>query len=155
MNLLANGGFEVNTSGWAATANAEIGRDTGEKHDGVASCEVETDGVGAAEGFQLIGGLPTVRAGESYVLRGWIKTEDSASLSIIWREIGGNVIVTLAFAGTEDWQYFEAIGQADGSGIGTMRIQFLTPTTAAVKFYVDGLVFEPLSHPALRPGGLC
>lgn len=149
MNLITNGGFEVNTTGWskAGGAGTSIARDTSEKHDGVASCKCVTGGAASAEGFQLTSGLPTIRAGEPYALRGWVKADDGDTLNIIWREIGGNVIKTLAFTGNGAWQYFEALGESDGSGDGTARVQFLTPTTQAFTFYADGLVFGPLSHP--------
>lgn len=147
MNLLANGGFEVNTTGWQRTLTAVITRDTGEYHDGVASLKCVTPGSTSAEGFQLVNGTPTVRSGESYVLRGWVKADEGDTLSIIWRHIGGNPAKTLSFTGNGAWQYFEAEAESDGSGA-TVRIQFLTPTTQAFTFYVDGLVFEPLSGPA-------
>lgn len=148
MNLLANGGFEVNMTGWAGLLTSTIARDTSEYHDGVASCKCVVPGSASAEGFQLISGAPTVRGGEPYVLRGWVKADDGDTLNIIWREIGGNVIKTLAFTGNGAWQYFEAVGEADGSGTGTARIQFATPSTQAFTFYVDGLVFEPIANPA-------
>ena len=150
MNLLANGGFEVNTTGWSKAGGAatSIARDTGEKHDGGASCKVVTGGAAAAEGFQLTSGLPTVRAGEPYILRGWIKADSGDTLNIVLRMVGGNVIKTLAFTGNGAWQYFEAIGESDGSGIGTVRVQFFTPTTQAFTFYADGLVLEPAPNPA-------
>lgn len=154
MNLLANGGFETDTSGWtkAGGGGTSIAQDTGEKHDGAASCKCVAGGAAATEGFQLTSGMPTVRAGEPYALRGWIKADDGDTLSVIWREISGNAIKTLAFTGNGAWQYFEAIGESDGSGNGTVRVQFFTPTTQAFTFYVDGLVFEPLPSPASRLG---
>lgn len=149
MNLLANGGFEVNAVGWSRVAvGTAISRDTSEYHDGVASLKCVTGGLGSSEGFQMTSGMPTVRAGEPYMLRGWVKADVGDTLNILWVEIGGSVIKTLAFTGNGAWQYFEAIGEADGSGGGTARMQFLTPTTQAFTFYVDGLVFEPLSSPA-------
>lgn len=149
MNLISNGGFEVDTTGWGRVAvGTVISRDTGEYHDGVASLKCVTGGLGGGEGFQLLSGLPSVRAGEPYMLRGWVKADDGDTLNILWVEIGGNVIKLLSFVGNDVWQYFEAIGESDGSGVGTARIQFLTPTTQGFTFYVDGLVFEPLASPA-------
>ena len=150
MNLLANGGFETNAVGWAAVSST-VTRDTDEKHDGVASCKVVTNGGAATQGLQLISGLPTVRGGEFYVLRGWVKATDGATLTIRWYEVPSvSIRGSVAFTGNGAWQYFEVVGESDGSGAGTVRIQFLTPTDQTLTFYTDGLVFEPLPNPAAR-----
>jgi hypothetical protein len=78
-NLLTNGGFETDTTGWATTANNTIARSTVQKHSGAASllCTFQ-DQVGlarnaitltaAAHMFSVWVYIPTAYDGESVVL---------------------------------------------------------------------------------------
>ena len=150
MNLLTNGGFEVNTTGWLKVNSSTISQDTGEYHDGVASCKVITNGVGAVEGIQsVLPQVPAIRAGEFYAFRGWIKAPDGATLTIRWYEVSTvSVRGILSLTGNGAWQYIEVVGTSDGSGDGTCRIQVYTAATQAITFYLDGLAFEDQPSPA-------
>ncbi|MFE7064352.1 discoidin domain-containing protein [Sutcliffiella sp. NPDC057660] len=123
-DLIVNGGFEEVTtaSGWKDNV-APVGTskytfsggpiysvDTGESHTGSNSVKIESET--AARGA-VIQQTTDFQIGETYLLSGWIKTEDVTKALVrfqINRSGASNTLVNIKeVTGTSDWTYFERV----------------------------------------------
>ncbi len=78
-NYIANPGFEVNTSGWAASGTgATIARVTTNKYMGLASLKIDSYGSGAGQGASTTAFVMSPAAG-TYVLSFYARTDISSS----------------------------------------------------------------------------
>jgi hypothetical protein len=122
-NLLANPGMETaNAEGlpdgwterWGGRGRFTVTRDTEvSRAPGGASLRAEVSGDGkSADGEGQIGQPRDAKAGESYVVRGWIRTEGSVNgvagvkpFTANWTP--ANYLIAHGFAGASDWTPFE------------------------------------------------
>jgi hypothetical protein len=84
-NLIPNGGFETNTTGWAAVNSATISRDTTNSKFGTASLKIVTPGSVAGEGAWQTPAM-TVSASTSYTASAWVKVPTGATVQMKWDE---------------------------------------------------------------------
>lgn len=99
-NIVANPGFEVNTSGWSSL-NSTIARSTSQAHTGVASLKIDTTtaggSTGASYGFQF-------NTFKRYKVSFWVKASSGTNTASII--MSNQVVKSLGSFGTE-WTKFE------------------------------------------------
>lgn len=114
-NLLSNGTFETNTTGWSAANGATLTRDTGTYKIGAASLKVARS---AANTGATLTSRVTVYPGVRYVLSLWAHaaTSSGASALVRWYDSGGSSISTTATnpatSTLNGWAFLQASGEA-------------------------------------------
>ena len=158
MNLIANGGFEINAFGWVGS-NATVVRDTGEAKDGAASGKVTSTGMSNASvvyaNVETGNPLPM----KIWTFRGHIKAEGAAiGRSAIIRSViyhGAQVaavLATVTLTLTADWQPFAIMGATDELDRRDFDffVTLVSPAGAGEVFYLDAIDIEELPSPARR-----
>ena len=111
-NAVWDGGFESNASGltysWRFTEQArgvQIGFDRGQKHSGSESLRVTFEGSLNIDFRDVCQTVP-VKAGTSYELSGWIRTESLTSdqgVRLEVRGVGAEAVHTTEVHGSQEW----------------------------------------------------
>jgi hypothetical protein len=119
-NTLANGGFEVNTTGWGLVTAASFVRSTAQFHSGVASGLLTPDGVSALPRAESsVSASPVTVPGALWTFDGWLRaTTANKPIRIVlnWYDSGGSFIsqdisqVVTPIAGV--WQYMSVTAMA-------------------------------------------
>lgn len=139
VNLLPNPSFETNTTGWAALgAGSTITRVTGDKHHGVAGCEVVCPGTAAVEGIQIAGADIAVTGSTAYSAGQWVKFPVGKTIRAQLVDTVGGVGGTFSdVLATGNWQ-FVSVTRTTAAGTTAMDWRVYEPTeTAAITFWVD------------------
>ena len=111
-NLVTNGGFETNTTGWAAAgAGATLSRVTNDSAEGAACASVACDGGTARQGLQLSSGSrAAVTPGATYTLQARLKMDAGLTYEVGFDQytaISGGAFVSgnqATGTATGDWQ---------------------------------------------------
>lgn len=147
-NLLINGGFESNTTGWAGVGGATISRDTTVSRFGGASLKTVTPATsGTGPQFTSV----AVTVGRKYALSAYVLAPvgQSLSLTMDWRN-GSTPIFSnsTAFVGTGQWQRVTVTGIAPATAT-NVRPLININTATVVTFWTDGVQVE--DNPAASP----
>ncbi|WP_420124387.1 carbohydrate binding domain-containing protein, partial [Nakamurella sp.] len=151
-NLVANGLFEVDASGWVGS-NATIGRSTLQAHQGVGSLLITPNGSSASGGANATTTVPVV-AGRNYRVSMWVYCGlgwTDLGPAIDWAN-GLGVYITTGFGGgtvaAATWVFKSAVLTAPvGAATATVRARHGGTPAASRTWYVDEVSFaaEPLS----------
>jgi hypothetical protein len=150
-NLLTNGDFETDASGWTTvggtfwTNPATITRDTSISKFGSASLRVDTPGALATEGTST----PTfaVAAGTPYTFSLWANIPAGRQMRLgIGDGTVGNAAVTIT--GTGQWARYSVSFTPTASGTTRAGLGLLFGVTAAITFWIDGAMAETGSTPS-------
>lgn len=148
-NLLSNGGFESNTTGWTAHANSTITRVTSVAKFGNASGEMVLSGVAAGEGmYQTFTATAAV-----YALQVWAKGSGTIRLAVARDSDGGLAQTGSTFTLTSSWQ--RLVFTTTALTATTWRFIIHTATAQAITFQVDGAQVElgPVRTPYIETDG--
>ena len=154
VNYITNPSFEVDTTGWLATAGGTIARTTGEFNTGSASLAV-TNASGSSAQFGNSGTMIPLVAGEgTYYLSAYVKLASGNSpanyfirqLQYEEQDSAGTVSATnigiQSLSYTGDWVRLSASVTKQASA-NFMIIRVVTgSTTAGEIFYVDSVMLE-------------
>lgn len=148
-NLVLNGGFETNTTGWQGYAQGStpiptVTRDTTTAKFGGASGRVDTSGAAGTEG--AIYTPLSISASAAYSLSGWFKAPAGSGfrLQIDWKTSGGAYVFSslVDVTATGDWQRCTFTDTAPATaGTATIAV-YATGTASARTFWVDGIQLE-------------
>ena len=145
MNLIANGGFETDVTGWTGAKGAEtLTQDTGEYKFGAASMKVVTPGSVNYEGalHAITGG---VKKGRWYDVEVWVKGPAASPyrLLLYGSGINGNVIGT--YSGV--WERLTRSVLATGTGAANLYLD-TGANAVAITVYMDGVQVGETPNPA-------
>lgn len=139
-NLVSNGGFETNTTGWAAFGAATlVGRNTTNKKFGAASCEVLCAS-SAQQGIRLTG--ITVAASTQYTYSAWILAAENINCVLTLTDnidqglASGNLAVP-----ANAWTRISYTATTDSHTTRDLRVE-AKDSVGAHTFYVDGVQLE-------------
>jgi len=153
-NLVTNGGFETNTTGWLALGGTgAIARITTDPKFGSACCEVTCGATN--DGIQGSGAF-TVSAATQYTASAYIKSPAGETITFQWNEYtgGGFTAANSAnLAGNGQWQRIP-VTATTGAGVDGV-ILFAYSASGAVTFQIDGIQFEtgPIATPYIETNG--
>jgi hypothetical protein len=142
-NLITNGGFESNSTGWTSNAGgspATITRDTSRSKFGVASGRVDVTSSGAFG--NISSPVPTLSVGQVYTLSVWVnRTETAADLRIEVRNAAntGNQ-ATVTIPQSLGWQRVTTTFTATDATPAWIR--FIIYGSGTPTYYVDGMQIE-------------
>lgn len=132
-NLLTNGGFETDLSGWVhATGSGGFARITSKKKFGSACAEVTLAG-GETNTFHYT--TPALEDGATYALTGWMRTADLTAGFGPDLRIEGGPNPTNSVPGLE-WHYLSYIFTGAGT---TENVEIVTSGTNVGSFQFDGI----------------
>lgn len=150
-NLVPNGGFEVDASGWGAQAaggppHSVTTRVTVNPMFGAACLQVDTDGASGEQGAYIspnIVVVPTAPYTFSVYVRGNVGGEQ---LRFLFREMAGDGVTIVRdtrrdFVVTANWQRF-SITVTSLSTTASVQLYVFTSTVAAVRYFIDGAQLE-------------
>jgi len=152
-NLIGNGGFESNTSGWGGTGNATVSRDNTHAKFGSWALKVSTLGVATNEGSQVSGGTGSmgyaaVTAGNTYTASSWVYSPsggERVSLNVDEVNSSGAYVTswsTQAVTLSTGWQRLTRTNVVD-AGISFLSITIRTTTTPqAIVVWQDAVQVE-------------
>ena len=156
-NLVTNGGFVTNTTGWsnAGVQSATLSRVTTQQEFGLASMSVVSPGALAFEGAST--DISGASAGVSYTLSVWIKAPNGADLFITGEDRNSGGALTnhnQEFIATGSWQRV-SVSWTSVTGTTAVRAMIYTGPTQAITFYVDGVQVEqkPIATPYVETNG--
>jgi hypothetical protein len=152
-NLLANGGFETNTTGWIAFGTGSIARvsNAGAKF-GTSCLQVTTPGVASQEGMRNTV-AQTINGSTAYTYSAWVKAPAGTTMRVHADEaaLGGGFIKSdfTTFVATGDWQRISVpfLTDPNTNSIGLYVFVYGAVTAAATTFFVDGLQLEASTAP--------
>ncbi len=139
-NLITNGGFETDTTGWTEQGSTTT-RVTAQQKFGDAAGEVATDNVGANEGpYHAFTGA----AATKYSVSAWVRGSGTVRIALYDNVSGkqASSAVTL----TSAWQRIEKIATT-GAASATFRVYVETDSQQNITFNVDGVQVEATSTP--------
>jgi hypothetical protein len=152
-NLLANGNFENNITGWTG-ANATLARVTSQAKYGAAALQMTIPAVALASASATIA-LAGATAGRIYTSSAWVKASGTGigkQMYLLVQEMGGATGTQAATGAsvtlTANWQQItvtRTIAQNDRTSF-AMFVQCNTPAIGDV-FFVDGAQIELGSSP--------
>lgn len=142
VNIIANPGFEVNTTGWAAAFGAPISRVTSEAHSGVASLEVIG---GAGNQGATTGYVNVVLPSTSYRVSAWVKDTsagivlqvDRATAAVAY--IGTTILSNTSGSGA--WRRIHGTFTTDAN-CARLQVAVYKSTPTAKTFYIDDVFLE-------------
>lgn len=159
-NVVANGGFETDASGWSVLGSTVLARVLELAKFGVACGRVVTPGVSTSEGVFYLPAAGTAAAGQVWTASAWVKGPPGAQLEVqaIARDSGSTnlLTVTTAFVATGDWQRVQATITTPAS---TSRVAVTVYTAGAAAqalvYWVDGVQVEqtPAATPYINTSG--
>lgn len=143
-NLLANGGFEIDASGWNTTiaggTSTSITRVTSDSVFGSACLDFFSDFI--TNGASSNNPSPTPTAG-TYTFSAWVKTAVGNQFQLSISTDGSGSANTSTLTGDGAWHRY-SITATIGSTITTVLCQIISQTTG--HFYIDGAQFEQQSY---------
>ena len=147
-NLIPNGGFESNTTGWASNngAHATPSRDTTTSKFGVGSLKVVTDST-TQTGVQVTTNTISASASTIYTASAWVNAPLGQSMQLVFNAYNVNTFINsiiTTFTGTGSWQRVTATLT---TGVGTNNVDpfIVTNSATATTFWVDGAQIEQKS----------
>jgi len=155
MNLISNGSFEVNTTGWTA-ANSALAVDAGEYKVGAKSCKVTSSAAGdwGLAHYNAVTGTPVSR--RAYTAACWVKGEGAAvgrTIRLTLRELGGaqsgGIFGLVDATLTDDWQRLVVTGtmvEADRTSVYVLPAA-RSAVGADEVFYLDDVQLEEVPSP--------
>lgn len=156
-NLVTNGGFETNTTGWAGRQGTEtLTRDTGQAKFGAGSLKVDLGHTDAAlEGVfhAFTGAAATV-----YTHSVWVKPDSGITVRVYaYDNVAGFVGGGSVAGDGETWTRL-SVTTTTGAGAATFRVYVRVETSgnqSSKAFYVDGVQVEqqPLATPYVETNG--
>ena len=145
INVVANDGCEVNTTGWNANPErVAILRDLVERRVGASACRVSTPGESRGEGV-FHERIP-VTGGTYYLLASWIRAPIGSRLAlrIEWLAESGNVLSVSSgsFPGTGAWGVRRLLAsRAPQASIWARPTIYTAGSPQRITFHVDGAFF--------------
>jgi hypothetical protein len=143
-NLVTNGAFETNITGWAKVAsqtNTTVTRTTGQYHGGAASMDIANAGA-SMSGYTQV----NLVKNHTYHISYWIKNAVAANVTLKGTNVdlssasvyltGSETQIGATIAGTTSWQQVDITYTATED----MKYIFFTGATAATHVYVDDVV---------------
>lgn len=157
-NLVVNGSFETDTTGWSAETGVTIARDTTVARHGVASLKVTTNGSTTFQGTRS--GFMPVTAGQPYTVSFWARGSGSIEARVSWFDSNMVYLTDTStqptqFALSATWQRIVFRTTAP-SNAAYARIRITTGNTAqAITFWIDAVQFEqsPFATPYVHTDG--
>ena len=156
--LLANGGFEAGTSGWAVAGGSLS--TTPEPHSGALAGLLTSKGQQRADAYQVV----PVTPGGVYKARGWLKDSGGlkqSALAVIWLDATGSALAGPISApdltiGLPDWQFLTTsdIQAPAAAYYAKVNISLLPSSNEGAALLIDGVSFtgaEPLPSPTPTP----
>lgn len=155
-NLITNGGFTTDTSGWEASTGATISRDTVTFHTTPASLKITPDGATATVSGQLAstGKIP-VTAGSWYQAIGWLHSPAGwadSSLAVDWYSTdqeSSYLSTTLGVAKqlpAATWmQRYETFKAPAGATYAKLRVRHAGTPAITDVLYADDLEFKAIT----------
>lgn len=138
-NLIPNGDFETNITGWSAASGATLAHNVDDwAWSGTGCLKVTTPGSGPSEGVSLSASLPAI-AGQVYLAQAVVATEDThvVALRITFDNAGTRIIGTAQLSEvSRDCITGVFVVPPDCTTVG---FQLRTSNTAAGDFYTDEL----------------
>jgi len=134
-NLLTNGGFETDLTGWTQTSGAWT-RVTTQKKFGTASVQVTADGTNKT----LTQAVPGLVIGAKYAMMGWARIQGGAGGGKTKMNLGGTTTDSnsiLSSAGQVEWHHLALIFTATATSHDVKLIVESTTTTGTIQF--DGI----------------
>ncbi|HSX19447.1 MAG TPA: fibronectin type III domain-containing protein [Candidatus Saccharimonadales bacterium] len=151
-NLVANGGFETNTTGWIPRTGTSttIARNTTEHKFGAASVAVTTPGSADYESVAngtSSSGYYTVSSSTAYTVSAWTKAAVGENTYVVWDELNSSgTYITSQFSsavvGNGGWQRVTLTATTNGSTARLLIYVGHNTTHVASTFYVDGVQVE-------------
>ncbi|HYH59583.1 MAG TPA: carbohydrate binding domain-containing protein [Thermoleophilaceae bacterium] len=147
VELISNGDFEADTSGWtggAGSPGATLTRVTSEQHSGAASLKVDWAGGGSTGGawtFASVDVDPSTR----YLATFWVKGAaggEALRINLVERDAADAIIAQsfVNFTATTDWEQVSVERLFSSTGVkARVAIQAQSGSTAAYSAYVDGV----------------
>jgi RHS repeat-associated protein len=143
-NLVLNGGFETNTTGWSAAGSATLARDTTAHQFGVASLKIQT---AASAGSGTTGAAVTVNASAPYTFSTWVNAPSGTTIQL---KLQDNATIpasaTATIAGNGAWQR-ASVTLTTSAGATRVTPSITQTTTASVAVRVDGAQIESGTGP--------
>ena len=159
-NLVTNGGFESNVTGWTGgTAGGGQSRDTAEHKFGQASMKVVHYAWGGGSGSTA--GTPDqipVTAGTTYTASAWVKLAAGSTVNFLieWTNASGGTFTTstTSVSGNGSWQRV-FVSAAAPAGAVSADLQFNDAGLNALTYSIDGVQLEasPVATPYVETNG--
>ena len=150
-NLVPNGGFETNTTGWNAHGGTTITRDTSQARHGLASLRVTTNGASTGQGIITptgTSGMP-VTGGTMYTYSAWLWGSGTVRLKLSWFASNGSLLgssesANITLTSTPQRAVLTASALASAA---YAAAEIVTPTAQAITFWVDAVQLEATPFP--------
>lgn len=143
-NLVTNGGFETNTTGWSAVIGAEtLTRVTSHNKFGSAALQVDVLGLASLEGVKV---SATVASGSVYTFSAWLSGSGTVTLNFL-----GSTSSAITLTTTPTRYTLTATAGSSGA----LNATIITNSTQTTTFYVDGVQVElkPIATPYVETDG--
>lgn len=154
-NLVTNGGFETNTTGWATIGTGTaIARSTAVAKFGAASLLVTLGNSDTFDGA-VFSGL-TLTDATVYTFSAWVRTvTGSLAMRIIAVDKTSTTLGTGTLTATTEWQRMSVTFTANANTPFQLRVIQQTGAASAAQYYVDGVQVEaqPLATPYVHTDG--
>lgn len=135
-NLVTNGGFESDTTGWAGIS-ATLARTTDVSKFGAASLEVSaSNGQGARSPAVALTNAST------YTASGWLRSESGRTIRIAFWNAAFATVASATIAATSDFQRVSLTYTAAASENHYVTFQDLSGSGTAATFQLDGVQVE-------------
>lgn len=151
--LVLNGDFEVDLTGWTGAAPPTISRSTSVSHGGVASMFIDTTASDQTAEYDLI---DSIAPDTSYTLGAWIYVVTDGDVKIGWNEytVGDAYIQTqdesLADVLNSTWTYIQITGV---TSLTTAKMRpHVGTATVPIDLYVDDVVLTGTVAPPAPSG---
>jgi type IV pilus assembly protein PilA len=138
-NLVANGGFETNATGWNSARSGTFSRDATRSKYGNSSLKVITPGVQSGEGAYSANAA--VVNNQTYTASVWVLAPASQAMQILLEFNNGVTSSTGNFTGSGVWQRVQLSGSSNATA-GIADIQVRTGSTSSITFWIDGAQIE-------------
>lgn len=155
VQILPNGTFDANITGWTAGANTTIVRDTGTKRTGAGSLKLSPNTSFVDISATTPGGISgfVVEAGASYQARAWFRGSTilaAVKIVISWYTAGGALISTnssnLPISTNPAWVSAIAIATApSNAAFASIAVWGMQGTGGTDTYYVDDVFFAKSS----------
>ena len=152
-NLMTNGTFEVNTTGWTAGSGVTLTRVTSTFYAGIASMRMHAGSMGATPYFCFTNTTMAFTAGDKVKASYWVKNDintDTSRATISFINSGGTTIgqaigVYSPINGT-DWTQLSVTGVAPAGTVrASMTISGTRTASGASAMFIDNVKLENLT----------
>lgn len=139
-NLVTNGGFESNTTGWSTASSATIQRTTNpnEVIDGAGSLKITTQGLTTFEGASFL--TPELEAGKMYTFSAKVRSTAGSALRLRSVQSTETTITTTFF--TSSGGVDKIVVSFVPSALRTFSLQIMTAVALVVDIIVDDAQLE-------------